>query len=382
MRVLSPVLSLLLSLYLTLNPLWAQTSLPGTTQSGLPSPLQLHVVDDPGPALANSTAAKGYIIQVSDSSGSPLSGAAVAVRLPEENPTGRFGDGLRAWVAYTNSAGIATFPVIRWHESAGFVELRVTAAKGSMHAGLVIQQQIRVDHPAPAVAATLTPVLVPHSAPSAAPVLSPAIVPPTNLRIVPPPLAKISLPEPEPAAVATPLADVVPPPLSPSLSKSGAAAPKLPLSPNPPPPAQAQDKTVSIVNLKTGAGGSSHGGKKWLIIAAVGTGAGVGILMGLKDTVPAALLRRRHPVSPSARLQLAWAIDRRYSDNHETSCVLESTTLPLCSASRATLHSATRHSTLFGWVGARDPRHSGESHGGDPAHVVGRFRVASPTLED
>jgi hypothetical protein len=217
----------------------------------------MHVVDQPGPALANSTSAKGYIVQVSDSSGIPVAGVAVALRLPEDGPTGRFAGDLRAWVAYTDSAGVARFPAIRWGENPGFVELRATAAKGSVHAGLLIQQQVKADHPAIAVAPVPVPVPVP-----------------------PPPAApRIAELAPQPATVFEPMGDIAPP----TPARSGAAAA---LKPNPPPPPQAAptpEKTVSIVNLKTGAGGSGRASnKKWLIIAAVGTGAGVGALLALK----------------------------------------------------------------------------------------------------
>jgi hypothetical protein len=275
MRVASPVLSLLLSSCIVLNPLCAQINSGEPAQPALQSPLQLHVVDDPGRALANSTAAKGYILQVSDSSGNPISSAAVALRLPEEAPTGRFTDSLRAWVAYTNSAGIATFPAIHWLEGAGAVELRATAAKGSMHAGLVIQQQIQPGRVVPPAAAPTPTAALP------APVLKPTIPagPPVLHQPAPPQIPKISLQAPVPGTVFAPLPDSVPP----AVSKSGAAPAKA-LTPNPPAPGDPKrEQTVSIVELKTGAaGGPGHSNKKWWIIGAVGAAAGAGALLALK----------------------------------------------------------------------------------------------------
>jgi hypothetical protein len=227
----------------------------------------MHVVDAPGPALASSTSAKGYIVQVSDSSGVPVAGAAVSLRLPEDSPTGRFAGDLRAWVTYTDSAGVARFPAIRWGENPGFVELRATAAKGNAHAGLLIQQQVKADGPAQAAAPVVPQTTI---------VIAPVTVP------QPPAAPRIAEPIPQPATVFEPIGDIAPPPTA---AKSGAAAPKQALKPNPPPPqvAAAPEKIVSIVNLKTGAGGSSgRSNKKWIILAAVGTGAGVGALLALK----------------------------------------------------------------------------------------------------
>ena len=269
MRFLSPVLSLFLTPCIALSPVWAQSHSAGPAEHNPVPPLQMHVVDEPGPALANSTSAKGYIVQVSDSSGIPVAGAAVALRLPEENPTGRFAGDLRAWVAYTDSAGVARFPTIRWGENPGFVELRATAAKGSVHAGLLIQQQVKGDHPTLAAAPIPQPTVV----------VAPAPVPVPQLLAAP----RILETAPQPGTIFEPMGDIAPPPTA---AKSGAAAPKQVLKPNPPLPPQAAptpEKTVSIINLKTGAGGSGgRSNKKWLIIAAVGTGAGVGALLALK----------------------------------------------------------------------------------------------------
>ena len=160
-------LSLLLCPMLALNPIWAQTNSAGSNQSNPESPLHVHVVDDPGPAPTQSTSAKGYVMQVTNASGAPVAGAAVALRLPEDGPTGRFTNGLRAWVAYSDPAGIARFPVIEWGESAGRVDIRVTAAKGSYHAGLVIPQQLGAEHPS--VSVVSVPMQPPVPAPAGAP---------------------------------------------------------------------------------------------------------------------------------------------------------------------------------------------------------------------
>ena len=282
-------LSLLLCPMLALNPIWAQTNSARSNEPSPESPLHVHVVDDPGSAPTLSTSTKGYVMQVTDSSGAPVTGAAVALRLPEDGPTGRFANGLRAWVAYSDAAGIARFPVIEWGENAGRVDMRVTAAKGSNHAGLVIPQQLAAEHRSVSVVSVPMESLVPAPAPAI------AVAKPT-----PPQQPQIALPNLQPGTLPQALADTIPlnktplptPPLdlSMNVSKSGSSAPPMTghtLVPNPPPankenPADAEP-TVTITNSPTGAGGShdSHS-KKWLVLVAVGAGAGVGAMMALK----------------------------------------------------------------------------------------------------
>ena len=276
---------------LALNPIWAQINPAGSTGSNESSPdssLHVHVVDDPGPAPTQSISTKGYVMQVTNSSGAPVAGAAVALRLPEDGPTGRFNNGLRAWVAYSDAAGIARFPVIEWGGSEGRVDIRVTAAKGSYHAGLVIPQQIGAEHPSVSV------VSVPMEAPGPTPAVA-IVAKPT-----PPQQPQIAMQTVQPGTFPQALADTIPlnktplptPPLdlSMNLSKSGSSAPPKTghtLVPNPPAAnkegAADAEPTVTITNSPTGAGGShdSHS-KRWLVLVAVGAGAGVGAMMALK----------------------------------------------------------------------------------------------------
>jgi hypothetical protein len=259
-------LSLLLCPMIALNPLWAQTNSAGPLESDPEAVLHVHVVDDPGPAQTRSTSAKGYVVQVTNASGGPVAGAAVALRLPEDGPTGRFANGLRAWVAYSDAAGIARFPVIRWGENAGPVQVGVTAAKGASHAGLMLAQQIGPENPSVTVVSVA--------------VQAAAVVP----KPAPPQQPQIAMQTPQPGAISKPLADTVPLSTSPmNISRSGTSAPSEKphtLTPNPP-PASATKPAVSITNSPTGAGGSSHK-KLWILIAAVGAGAGVGALLALK----------------------------------------------------------------------------------------------------
>jgi hypothetical protein len=249
-------LCLLLTQLIALQPIWAQTTSAGPSEPDRQATLQLHVVDDPGPAVRYSASGKGYTVRVTDSTGALIAEAAVAFRLPEQ--TGHFPDGTRALVVYTDARGRASFPAIYW-ESAGSVELRLTAAKGTSHAGLLIQQKME-----PELGAVST---APIEA-TAPPVVKPA----------PPPEPEVLVKTPQPGTVSKPLADIVPmvvsrtsvPMTSNPTSASGAAQ------------GSSREPTVSITNSPTGAGSSRDLHKKWLVLAAVGAGLGLGAVLALK----------------------------------------------------------------------------------------------------
>jgi hypothetical protein len=277
------LLSLLLTPLIALHPIWAQTNSSNPAEWDARSALHVHVVEESGPALAKATSAKGYTVQVTDSSGAPVASAAVAFRLPDDGPSGRLVNGLLAWVSYTDAAGIATFPLIQWGETAGTVEIKVTAAKGSSHTGILIKQQI-----SSATSPNTTVVEVP--VPSAA-VSKPAA----------PQAPKIETETAQSNTVFQPFADVVPPDapktIAPMLSAHPDAAPTATapksaphtLTPNPPSSSGASgagagtevEPTVTIVNTKAGTGAGHEFNKKWLILAAVGAAAGVGAMVAL-----------------------------------------------------------------------------------------------------
>ncbi len=299
------VLSCLLCGALAGNPLWGQASGPSSpsrsssfSSSAVVESLHLRLIDSPGPVGPRSTS-KGYVFQVTNASGAPVAGAAVALRLPAEGTTGLFGNGLRAWVSYTDEAGIARFPVIEWGGSAGQLEIKVTAAKGTVHTGIVVAQNITEpvdtvvsvvsvpvarppaagDSPKQQASGQLTADVsqdrvVPKPAPPRAPVVNVDTLPPA------PALADtVPLNLPNLAAEQVPPG---PPPATPAQAKedqnkmnvahSGVSK----LSPNPPAP---EEPTVSIVNTPTGASGESH--KKVWVLLAVGAGVGVGAILGV-----------------------------------------------------------------------------------------------------
>ena len=209
-------LSLFLCSLIALNPIWAQSNPSVPAEPALDAPLHVHPVD--------GQSSKGYLFQVTDGAGSPVPGAAVALRLPEA-PTGSFANGLRSSVAYSDAAGIVSFPLIEWGQGAGQVQLKVSAAKGASHAALLIAQEVGVDKP--------------------------------SVRVV-------SVPVP------APLTDTVP------------ATTSHTLRPNPPPPLKeaSSEPAVMITNTTTGAGGSASQKKVWLAVG-IGAGAAVAALLAV-----------------------------------------------------------------------------------------------------
>jgi hypothetical protein len=256
MRLFPRFISFLLTPILIVGPLSAQTSqVPSASPSGSApvEALLLRVVEgESADVAAGSRALKGFIVEVTDSSGAAVSDAAIAFRLPDVAPTGMFSDGTHAAVAYTDQTGRAKITGIQWNATPGAVAIRVTATKGTAHAGILIQQ-------------TLAPVDIGALAPPLSPTAHqelPSQVAPLSLPAAPPvgtqPVAKAATPG-QPATT-TPSLDTHLPPRNP-------------------------EPAVSVTNASTGA--SRHSSKtKWIILAAVAAGAaGAGIaMMGKKSS--------------------------------------------------------------------------------------------------
>jgi hypothetical protein len=185
------------------------------------------------------------------------------LRLPEAGPTGRFANGLRAWVMYSDAAGIARFPLILWGDTPGAVPVRLTAAKGTLHTGLVINQQITVE----AKSVMIVPV----------PAKTASTAEPKPAR---PPQLKTSVETPLPGKEPAALADVIPADSTHQVNRTTTGAePPHPLKPNPP-AGKETEPAVSITNSSSGAGHEKH--KMLYTLLAVGAGAGVGTIFALK----------------------------------------------------------------------------------------------------
>jgi len=231
MKPLSSFFSVLLTPLLALSPIWAQEPAvnPGSAAAPL---LQVHLVDGGLNAVPGSRQQQSFAVQVADAAGAPVADAAVAIRLPDSGPTGAFADGSHAAVAYTDATGRAKFPAVQWGDLAGTADLRITAAKGSIHAGLLLEQ-----------------VLAPLNAKADSPVSQNT--------------AKAAQPG-TPVSVKSQIAQ----------TRSGADAGAPSAVPN-----QKQDPAVSITSAAPGS--KSHSNKKWYILAGVAVAAGVGAAVAL-----------------------------------------------------------------------------------------------------
>ncbi len=216
------------------------------------SDLQLKLADSEGSSVkAGSRSAKGFTIQVTDGSGAPVSDAAVVLHLPESGPSGTFGDGSRASVAYSDQSGLAHFSGIQWNDTAGSFSVRVTATKGTAHAGMLLEASL----------VSGTPAMLPVQASESAGVSAdkPA-VPTTNKPEAKPMPAAQTLAVQQPGTLDP--VDRLPPPAH----IVGTAAP-----------------SVSVTNGPTHEKIHSGSGKmKWILIAAIAAGAGVGVAMAGK----------------------------------------------------------------------------------------------------
>ncbi len=103
--------------------------------------VRLRVVEGDGAVHpAGSRSARPLTIEVTDETGQPIHGAAVSFRLPEEGPGGVFSNGLGTDVVISGSNGHASVHGMRLNRSAGPFEIRVTASKDQVRAGMVVRQ--------------------------------------------------------------------------------------------------------------------------------------------------------------------------------------------------------------------------------------------------
>ncbi len=249
MRFVSPSVSFLLATVMVVSPLPAQSPADGGTPAASGAELQIRIVDSDGlSAPVGSQTRKGITIEVTDDTGTPVAGAAVTFRLPDNGPTGKFEDGSAALVAYTDAAGRAHAGNVSWSSAPGVADIRITAAKGTSHAGILFEETLtppgqiaQSTHPQPETSqqqqlrqvAQLKPTV-----PSTAPVA--AVLPHDS------------------SAAKTPL----------SPASAGA-----PLNQKPP--------SVSVTGANHGAS-ASHSKAKWFVIAAIAIGAGAGVALAAK----------------------------------------------------------------------------------------------------
>jgi hypothetical protein len=89
-----------------------------------------------------SRGAPGLVLEITDELGTPMPGAVVSIRLPDDGPGGSFLSGLLSEIATTGADGRITASTVRWNRLAGPFEIRVTAMKDRRRAGTVVVQHL------------------------------------------------------------------------------------------------------------------------------------------------------------------------------------------------------------------------------------------------
>jgi hypothetical protein len=226
--------------------------------------IQIKVLDaDTANAPTGSGSARGLTVQVADAAGMRVRDAAVIFRLPDTGSSARFADGTLAAVTYTDADGKAHVKDIRWGDTPS-VMVRVTAVKGTAHAGLLFEH-------------TSGPMTAPVSATAAQAVLP--VQPPQPVVA----LTRVAQPQIIPGTVIPQRAMATRPP-SPgnlpvvSVTNSGETEDD---SPDTNVPARhslgasnALEETPDVSISSSGAASSGHSKKKWIILLAIAAGAG------------------------------------------------------------------------------------------------------------
>lgn len=105
--------------------------------------LQLRLIEGEGAiATAGTRSSRSVTVLATDETGRPLANAAISFRLPEEGPSGSFANGLKSDVVVTGPDGRASARGIHWGETSGPVQLRITAVKDQVRAGLICPMYI------------------------------------------------------------------------------------------------------------------------------------------------------------------------------------------------------------------------------------------------
>lgn len=105
--------------------------------------LRIHVLEGESGVHGVSTRAnRPLTVQITDETGRPIEGVAVNFRLPAEEPSGSFANGLQTDVQVTGPDGRVSIPMIQWGSTAGPLRIRVTAAKGEARAGIFVSQYL------------------------------------------------------------------------------------------------------------------------------------------------------------------------------------------------------------------------------------------------
>jgi len=105
--------------------------------------LQIRVTSGEGMVhAAGARDPRGIAVEVTDETGRPVEGAAVTLHLPDQGPSGTFGNGLHTQVALTDAQGRAVVHGIEFNRVPGRFEVRIVASKEQARAGTVTFQYI------------------------------------------------------------------------------------------------------------------------------------------------------------------------------------------------------------------------------------------------
>ena len=91
---------------------------------------------------AGGRSPRPLVVQVTDETGGPVSGAAVTFHMPEEGPGGVFANGLRTELAVTDAGGRASVRNLRLNRIPGQFDIRIVAAREQARAGTISSHYI------------------------------------------------------------------------------------------------------------------------------------------------------------------------------------------------------------------------------------------------
>jgi hypothetical protein len=105
--------------------------------------LQIRVVEGEGAVhQPGSRSARPIIVEITEETGKPVSGAAVSFHLPEDGPGGAFVNGLRTEVVITDAQGRASLHGLVANRVPGRFQIRILASKEQARAGTVSFQYV------------------------------------------------------------------------------------------------------------------------------------------------------------------------------------------------------------------------------------------------
>ena len=120
--------------------LWFLWAVPALAQVAI---LQIRVIEGEGAVhLPASRSVRPIVVEITEETGKPVSGAAVSFHLPEDGPGGAFVNGLRTEVVITDSHGRASLHGLVANRIPGRFQIRILASKEQARAGTVSFQYV------------------------------------------------------------------------------------------------------------------------------------------------------------------------------------------------------------------------------------------------